>query len=196
MRQTSNVRTGSRHVVALRLCTGFRVGAERLGSETAGNKKAASVLRLRPGVRSTEDQAAAGRRRRTAGTLMIFTWAVMLRLLSEEVIKQFFEYWVKYYHCSYTAANWIDDDFASVRFSTASTITDCVSWPWIDAPHSGNGPAATTCSLRSLARSRNAGNVSPYGCAANHCDRGALPFRKSTKSDKSAIARKMTSVVS
>ena len=179
MRQTSNVRTGSRHVVALRFCTGFRVGAERLGSETAGNKKAASVLRLRPGVRSTEDQAAAGRRRRTAGTLMIFTWAVMLRLLSEEVIKQFFEYWVKYYHCSYTAANWIDDDFASVRFSTAPTITDCIFWQRMDVPHS-----------------RNVGHVSPYGCAANHCDRGALPFRKSTKSDKSAIARKMTSVVS
>ena len=40
---------------------------------------------MRPGVRSTEDQAAAGRRRRTASTMALFTWAVMLRLLSEEV---------------------------------------------------------------------------------------------------------------
>jgi hypothetical protein len=39
----------------------------------------------------------------------------MLRLLSEEVRKQVLECWMKDYHCSYTAANWIDDDIEQKR---------------------------------------------------------------------------------
>ena len=50
-----------------------------------GNKKAASVLRVRPGVRSDEDQAAAGRRSATADVMVTLTWAVILRLLSEGI---------------------------------------------------------------------------------------------------------------
>lgn len=145
--------------------------AERLASETTGNKKAASALRMRPGVRSTEDQAAAGRRRRTAETMALFTWAVMLRLLSEEVKNNF------------SNTGW--------KITIACTLLQI-----------GLTTILRLCRFRprrpSPAAEWAAGGLpmSPYGCAANHCDRGALPFRKSTKSDKSAIARKMTSVVS